>query len=54
MKICCLLTSRGNNLLKPKNILGILVHPVLYYGADAAIKSGIFDKLYCGKTMKKF
>ncbi len=47
MKICCLLTGRGNNTLKDKNIIDILGHPVLYYGANAAVKANIFDSLYC-------
>lgn len=47
MKICCLLTGRGNNTLKDKNVLDILGHPVLYYGANAAVKSGKFDHFYC-------
>ena len=31
MKVTALLTGRGNNTLKDKNILDILGHPVLYY-----------------------
>lgn len=47
MKICCLLTGRGNNTLKNKNILDILGHPVLYYGANACVKSKEFDAFFC-------
>ena len=53
MKICCLLTGRGNNTLKDKNVLDVLGHPVLYYGANAAVKSGIFDSLYCSSDDAK-
>mgnify|MGYP001851023300 CR=1 FL=1 len=53
MKVCCLLTGRGNNTLKDKNILDVLGHPVLYYGANAAVKSGVFDALYCSSDDDK-
>ena len=53
MKICCLLTGRGNNTLKDKNVLNVLGHPVLYYGANAAVKSGVFDHLYCSSDDDK-
>jgi len=53
MKICCLLTGRGNNTLKDKNVLDVLGHPVLYYGANAAVKSGVFDHLYCSSDDEK-
>ncbi len=53
MKICCLLTGRGNNTLKDKNVLDVLGHPVLYYGANAAVKSGIFDSFYCSSDDEK-
>ena len=53
MKICCLLTGRGNNTLKDKNILDVLGHPVLYYGANAANKSRQFDALYCSSDDDK-
>ena len=36
MKVTALLTGRGNNTLKDKNILDVLGHPVLYYPAHAA------------------
>lgn len=47
MKVYALLTGRGNNTLKDKNILDILGHPVLYYPACAALKSECVDKLFC-------
>lgn len=53
MKICCLLTGRGNNTLKDKNVLDVLGHPVLYYGANAAVKSSVFDGLYCSSDDEK-
>lgn len=53
MKICCLMTGRGNNTLKDKNILDVLGHPVLYYGANAAKKTNVFDCLYCSSDDDK-
>lgn len=53
MKVCCLLTGRGNNTLKDKNVLDVLGHPVLYYGANAAVKSEVFDSLYCSSDDPK-
>lgn len=53
MNICCLLTGRGNNTLRDKNVLDVLGHPVLYYGANAAVKSGVFDKLFCSSDDDK-
>lgn len=47
MKIAALLTGRGNNSLKDKNILDILGHPVLYYPCCAARKSKYIDEFYC-------
>lgn len=53
MNICCLLTGRGNNSLKDKNVLDVLGHPVLYYGANACVKAGVFDHLYCSSDDEK-
>lgn len=47
MKVYALLTGRGNNTLKDKNVLDLLGHPVLYYPAYAALKSPSVDKLFC-------
>lgn len=47
MRICALLTGRGNNTLKDKNVLDILGHPVLYYPAHAARSSKYIDSFYC-------
>jgi CMP-N-acetylneuraminic acid synthetase len=33
MNICCLLTAKGQNSLKNKNLIEILGHPVVYYPA---------------------
>ena len=38
-KIIALLTARGNNTMKDKNIRPILGHPLLYYPATSAKKS---------------
>lgn len=47
MKINVLLTGRGNNTLKDKNILDVLGHPVMYYPANACKVSKYVDNLYC-------
>lgn len=47
MRVTALLTGRGNNTLKDKNILDCLGHPVLYYPAQAAKKSKTINKMYC-------
>jgi CMP-N-acetylneuraminic acid synthetase len=38
VKVTALLTGRGNNTLKDKNILDVLGKPVLYYIANSARK----------------
>ncbi len=47
MKVNVLLTGRGNNTLKDKNILDVLGHPVMFYPANACKKSVCTDNLYC-------
>jgi len=47
MKIVALLTGRGNNTLKDKNILDVLGKPTLYYAAHAAKQSKLIDMWYC-------
>lgn len=47
MKTIALLTGRGNNTLKDKNILDVLGKPVLYYPANAGVKSNEIDDYYC-------
>lgn len=53
MKTYALLTGRGNNSLKDKNVLEILGHPVLYYPAHAARKSRKIEKWYCSSDDEK-
>ncbi len=53
MKIYALLTGRGNNTLKDKNILNILGHPVLYYPACAAVNSRYVGKKFCSSDDEK-
>jgi CMP-N-acetylneuraminic acid synthetase len=53
MDISALLTGRGNNTLKDKNILDILGKPVLYYIANAAKKCSEIDDFYCSSDDKK-
>ncbi len=52
-KVVALLTGRGNNTLKDKNILDCLGHPVLYYPANAALKASLVDSLYCSSDDEK-
>lgn len=47
MRVTALLTGRGNNTLKDKNILEVLGHPVLYYPAHAARVAKMIDDYYC-------
>lgn len=53
MKVTALLTGRGNNTLKDKNILDILGHPVLYYPAKAAKGAKVIDCFYCSSDDQK-
>ena len=53
MKTIALLTGRGNNTLKDKNVLDVLGKPVLYYPAKAAINSEAVDEYYCSSDDKK-
>lgn len=53
MKVTALLTGRGNNTLKDKNILDILGNPVLYYPANAARKAKLVGKLFCSSDDEK-
>ena len=45
-KIVALLTGRGNNTLKDKNILPVLGKPLLYYPAMAAKRCGLITDFY--------
>lgn len=53
MKVTALLTGRGNNTLKDKNILDILGHPVMYYPAHAGKKAKLVDYYYCSSDDEK-
>ena len=53
MKTIALLTGRGNNTLKDKNILDVLGKPVLYYPANAAAKADCIDDYYCSSDDEK-
>lgn len=53
MKVTCLLTGRGNNTLKDKNILDVLGHPVMFYPANAAKKAALIDYYYCSSDDEK-
>lgn len=53
MKTIALLTGRGNNTLKDKNILEVLGKPVLYYPANAGIKARNIDDYYCSSDDNK-
>lgn len=53
MKVTALLTGRGNNTLKDKNILDVLGKPVLYYPAHAAATSKLIGDKYCSSDDEK-
>lgn len=53
MKVTALLTGRGNNTLKDKNVLDILGHPVIYYPAHATKKARLVDAFYCSSDDEK-
>ena len=53
MNTIALLTGRGNNTLKDKNVLDILGKPVLYYPAKAARNSDLVNDWYCSSDDDK-
>lgn len=53
MKINVLLTGRGNNSLKDKNILDVFGKPVMYYPAMACKNSKFVSNCYCSSDDKK-
>ena len=53
MKVTALLTGRGNNTLKDKNVLDILGRPVLYYPAHAGRMATTIDNYYCSSDDEK-
>ena len=53
MKIAALLTGRGNNTLKDKNILPVLGKPLLYYPAMAAKTCPLITDFYVSSDCEK-
>ena len=53
MRVTALLTGRGNNTLKDKNIIPILGKPALAYPAIAARNSLCFDNYYVSSDCEK-
>lgn len=53
MKVAALLTGRGNNTLKDKNVLDLLGKPVLYYPAHAGAAAKEVEVLYCSSDDEK-
>lgn len=53
MKVTALLTGRGNNTLKDKNLLEVCQKPVLYYPAKAAALSRKINDYYCSSDDKR-
>lgn len=53
MKIAALLTGRGNNTLRDKNILPVLGKPLLYYPAMAARSCPLITDFYCSSDCEK-
>lgn len=53
MKIVALLTGRGNNTLKDKNVLPVLGKPLLYYPAMAARTCSLITDFYVSSDDEK-
>ena len=53
MQITALLTGRGNNTLKDKNVLPLKGQPLLYYPATEAKKSKFITQFYASSECKK-
>jgi CMP-N,N'-diacetyllegionaminic acid synthase len=53
MSVVALITGRGNNTLKDKNILPILCKPVVYYPAIAAKKVKLIDYFFISSDDEK-
>lgn len=53
MNIVALLTGRGNNTLKDKNILTVLEKPLMYWPASAAKKCKLIQHFYCSSDDDK-
>lgn len=52
-RVYALLTGRGNNTLKDKNVLDCLGHPVLYYPANATRHAKTVQKMFCSSDDAK-
>ena len=52
-KIVALLTGRGNNTLKDKNVLPVLGKPLLYYPAMAAKTCSLITDFYVSSDDEK-
>lgn len=53
MKITALLTGRGNNTLKDKNLLHLNGHPLLHYPASTAKNSKLITEFYVSSECEK-
>lgn len=53
IKVVALLTGRGNNTLKDKNILAVCGKPLLYYPANAAREAKTVQSWYCSSDDEK-
>ena len=53
MQTVALLTGRGNNTLKDKNILEVCGKPLLAYPAEAARKSSLIDEFFVSSDDEK-
>jgi CMP-N-acetylneuraminic acid synthetase len=52
-RVVALLTGRGNNTLKDKNVLNVLGKPLLYYPATAARDSGVITDFFVSSEDEK-
>lgn len=53
MVVTALLTGRGNNTLKDKNVLECFGHPILFYPANATRKAKKVGKMFCSSDDDK-
>jgi len=53
LQVTALLTGRGNNTLKDKNVLSLNGHPLLYYPATAAKESKLITQFYVSSECEK-
>jgi CMP-N,N'-diacetyllegionaminic acid synthase len=53
LKITALLTGRGNNTLRDKNVISVYGKPLLYYPAKAAIDSKFITDYYVSSDCEK-